>query len=293
MPVERPYPERRALRHGDLVLPRRPDVTAITSPPELLLQGMLALKPPDLDKPFDLVAFWPELLALLQSVEKGDLTIYQMLLIVRLRLGSKFDPADAADAIIGKQYVGHCAIIDRPDPSQDPWVIEASHDFGGIRCVLYDDWERQRKQKDAYVWHLRIAAFAAHEDEDWAGQFVDYAHEYRMKRVPYAIFDDRERGAKFSLDMMKVEEAGEPEYLYCSELAVACADRLRCKLDRQYASQPQPPDLGPLLDLRLRDDGTYSGANDQFKMVTPKDLAMAMAVEPISGHGHYFHPIDI
>ena len=108
-----------------------------------------------------------------------------------------------------------------------------------------------------------------------------------------AIFDDRERGAKFSLDMMKVEEAGEPEYLYCSELAVACADRLRCKLDRQYASQPQPPDLGPLLDLRLRDDGTYSGANDQCKMVTPKDLAMAMAVEPISGHGHYFHPIDI
>jgi hypothetical protein len=287
-PVELPYPDRTALHHGDLVFPRRQDVSAITSPPELLLRGMLDRKPPqdvDTDKPFDLVAFWPELLAMLELVEKGKLTILGMIMLIRLRLGSNFDPADAADAIIGKQYVGHCAIIDREHPSGLPWVIEASHDFGGIRCVAYDLWEQQRRKVNALVWHGRIKAFET--KPAWAERFVDFAHEYRMLRVPYAIFDDRESGAKFSLDMNSVEEAGEVEYLYCSELAVACVDRLRTELARDGAGDVEG------LDLRMRVDGTKSGAADQFKMVTPKDLTLAAALTLISGFGPYFYPIDI
>ena len=271
-PTTDDYPGLAQLQHGDILLPRRIDVQAIASPVEQLQLWWAAWATASIatvgsSQPrFDLVAYWPTLLSYLQKVADQTLTILGMLIAVRKDLGVNFDAEDLAQAIVGKQYVGHCAIVDKPTSRSEPWVIESSHTHGGIRSVRYNEWRSAREEINALVWLYRINVLADDDrDSDAAkdarqGQrirFVDTAHRFRMQGVRYAIFDSAKTGAKFSLDG-DFRPAGDPTYLYCSELVLRCASEA---LDH--------------LDLKERPDGYESGINPLFPMFTPKDIMLS------------------
>lgn len=286
------YPPRSLMKHGDIVFPRRLDVEAIATLPDILrniLPPPEQLSSADMERRLrflraflpgpknrksvtsaasgvDLQTLWPDLLCWLAEVRDDKMTLDQFLDELITALGGPSQLKDASEAIFAKQYVGHCGIIDLSDPCE-PWVVESSHTHGGIRCIRYDEWEAERREHDAKVWLYRIDELKC--DQAKREKFVNVAHRCRMQGIPYAIFDSKRDGSKFELDMCQVREVGEMPYLYCSELVYYCALTA--------------------FNLKLVDkDPACARPQMQFGMVTPKDLTEGGHLVKITGVGPLF-----
>lgn len=260
--TELPYPTDAQLQHGRIVLPRREKDEAISTHPDQLVawvKAWVALREggPEESRKVNLVEFWPELMGYLAKVrDGGSIDDFLRTLVRRLGLAAL---KDIDKAVIDGQYVGHCAIIDRPDPTQPAWVIESSHTHGGVRSVPYAAWEAERRELKAHVWLYDIdtRTVAAERLPQWRERLVDTAHRYRMQGVRYAIFDGEPAtpaaSEKLAIAPERAAELGDRRYLYCSELVWVCAHEV----------------LG--LDLR----GHIPPAESPFRMFTPKDLTQS------------------
>lgn len=278
-------PEVVDLAHGDLLLPRPPDVRAITSPTEALKDGWdhslsdaVFIERDSLGH-VNLVHYWPLLLRYLRRVAGDEVgkpnTIEGLIARVWADLGKDFSFNDLKHAILAKQYVGHCAIVDLKADPERPWVIESSHTHGGMRCTYFDEWVTERRRSGAGVWLYRLNQDTIEADDFDSGCdcFVEQAHRFRMQGVRYAIFDSKTSGAKFSLKKNDVQAPGNPTYLYCSELILECA---RVAFGR---------------DLREQVVGPPAASQPDFNMFTPKDLSASKYVRFIdgpAGKGPYF-----
>jgi hypothetical protein len=280
------YPRAIDLQHGDLLLPRPPQVEAITSPTEALKDGWdqsladTEFIEKDSRGHVNLVHYWPLLLRYLRRVV-GDEAGYPndikaLIAKVWSDLGSDFNFEDLKHAILAKQYVGHCAIVDLKCDPNGPWVIESSHTHGGMRCIRFEEWVAERLEGGANVWLYRLsqAAIGGGDFENRRDAFVAQAHRFRQQRIRYAIFDSQTSGAKFSLKKKDVQKPGDATYLYCSELVLKCAALA----------------FGGL-DLCEQKSGPPAAQQADFNMFTPKDLSASRYVEFVdgpAGKGPYF-----
>lgn len=230
MPTDVLYPHKSQLQHGDILLPRRLDVDAICTYTDAVTDLVDASPtdelplwtPPKAGERPDLIRYWPYLLRNLKELRdsKSPLALLIFTSKVQNELGSELNLDDAAQAILAKQYVGHCAIVDFPYGSDEPWIIEASHTVGRVHTQSYEQWKEERRQANAAIWIYRMDAL--HEN-DLADKFVNAAHQLRMQGICYGIFDSKTDQAKMTLDMTDVSAIGDSPYLYCSELLWVCA----------------------------------------------------------------------
>jgi len=318
--TEGDYPSVEAMRHGDIVFPRRVDVDAISTVPDAL-RALVALSsnkhtsatgqaallnalrktfPPPLarqgdqtaatrkrttaagtlKRSFDLVAYWPKLLGYLSQVRDGLMTLDQFLMTVVKDLGGPAALKDASEAIFAKQYVGHCGIIDLSIPGE-PWVIESSHAHGGLRCIPYAEWKAEREDHKALVWLYRLDALEDRKDPAEVAEV-----ELQRTRFVNVAHRCRMQGVPYAIFDSK-RDGSKFELDMCQVRGVGELPYLYCSELVYYCAQQS---LG--IELVKKPSGC-AAAGAQFGMVTPKDLANAGPVCRKSGKGIYSRDLEL